>query len=78
MKKNYCKDFRPGKDDFCKNYTGIKTGLLHVKGKNGLERDITLRPQIRRMFVKILEDIPRGEKLFINPDEKTHLVIKQV
>lgn len=56
----------------------LETGFLHVKGKNGLERDIPLSLRIRNMFSKIIKEVPRGEKLFIKPGEKTHLVIKQV
>lgn len=56
----------------------LETGRLHVKGKNGLERDIPLNPRIRNMISKIIEEVPRGEKLFIKPGEKTHLVIKQL
>lgn len=56
----------------------LKTELLHIKGKNGLERDVPLSPEIREVFSRMLQNIPRGEKLFIQPTEKTHLVIKQI
>ncbi|WP_372997386.1 tyrosine-type recombinase/integrase [Lutispora sp.] len=58
--------------------SALKAGILHVKGKNGKERDVLLRSQIRRVFHILLEEVSRGEKLFILPSEKTHLVIKQI
>ena len=56
----------------------LKSGLLHVKGKNGLERDVPIRPQAREVLAQAMQDTDRGHKLFIADDEKTHLVIKQI
>lgn len=56
----------------------IKTGRLHVKGKNGRQRDIPLRTEVRTVLEETLKNINRGDKLFVLAGEKTHLVIKLI
>lgn len=55
----------------------LKTGQLHVKGKGGLERDVPLRNEAREVLERRIAEVERGQKLFIEQGEKTHLVIKQ-
>jgi site-specific recombinase XerD len=56
----------------------IKSGILHVKGKGGLERDIPLSSASRQMLTGWIKNVERGQKLFVREGEKTHLIIKQV
>ncbi|TDY38976.1 site-specific recombinase XerD [Alicyclobacillus sacchari] len=56
----------------------IKTGVLHVVGKGGRERDVPLSRESREMLQERIQDVERGQKLFVREGEKTHLVIKQV
>lgn len=58
--------------------SALHTGELFVKGKGGKERTVPLSSESREMLKQIIQDIPRGEKLFVRNDEKTHLVIKQI
>lgn len=56
----------------------LKTGDLHIKGKNGKERDVPLSDVSKKMLDKIIPNIPRGAKLFVKENEKSHLVMKNV
>lgn len=56
----------------------IATGILHVKGKGGKERDVPLSKESQQMLQERIQEVERGRKLFINQGEQTHLVIKQV
>lgn len=55
----------------------LRSGELHIKGKGGLERDVPLRQGAREVLERKIEEVERGQKLFIEQGEKTHLVIKQ-
>ena len=56
----------------------IKSGILHVKGKGGLARDIPLSSASRQMLTGWIKNVERGQKLFVREGEKTHHIIKQV
>jgi integrase/recombinase XerD len=56
----------------------VKAGVLHIKGKGGKERDVTINQEVRELFSARLKITDQGQKLFVNECEKTHLVIKQV
>ena len=56
----------------------LRTGELHVKGKGGKERDVLLTDESHKMLKERLLEVVRGQKLYIEKGEKTHLVIKQV
>lgn len=53
-------------------------GELHVKGKGGKERDVLLTDESYKMLKERLLETDRGEKLYIQTGEETHLAIKQV
>ena len=53
----------------------LKTGVLHVRGKGGLERDIPMQDSIHIELKKMLAQTPRGQKLFVRADDKTHLAM---
>ena len=56
----------------------FRTSQIFVKGKGGKEKYVPLSKKTRALLEKVIQEVPRGEKIFINEDEKTHLVIKQV
>lgn len=56
----------------------LATGMLHIKGKGGKERDVPLSQESRAMIQERIQLVERGEKLYVQENEKTHLVIKQV
>lgn len=56
----------------------LATGTLHVKGKGGLERDVPINESIRITLRDALQGIPDGQKLFVRPEEKTHLAMKRL
>ena len=66
------------KIDTAKAERAIKTDILNVKGKGGLVREVPVQESIKIEFRKILEVTLRGQKLFVAPDEKTHLEIKKL
>ena len=53
----------------------IKTGVLTIKGKGGLVRDVPINLSIEIELKKMLAVTPRGHKLFVAPDDKTHLAM---
>lgn len=55
----------------------LKVGELTVKGKGGKVREIPLSQESRAMLKERILDVERGQKLFIQKNEPTHLVIKQ-
>jgi integrase len=55
----------------------IRTGIITVKGKNGLVRDVPSHPAIDAGLKKMLAVTPRGHKLFVAPDDKTHLAMRR-
>jgi len=56
----------------------LATGKLHVKGKGGKERDVPLSQESRIVLQERIQSVERGDKLYVQEHEKTHLVIKQV
>ena len=56
----------------------IKTGRLFVKGKGGLTRYVHINESIRIELEKILKVTPRGHKLFVADNDKTHLAMKRL
>ena len=56
----------------------IKTGILTVKGKGGRVRDVPIQESIEIELKKVLTTTPRGQKLFVAPEDKTHLAIKRL
>lgn len=56
----------------------IASGILHVKGKGGKERDIPLSEASRLMLVEYITHVVRGQKLFVRSEQKTHNVIGQI
>ena len=55
----------------------LKTGLLHVKGKGGLQRDVPINASIEIVLRDELRITPAGHKLFVAPNDKTHLAMKR-
>lgn len=55
----------------------LRDGVLTVKGKGGKVREVPLSREGRSMLQERIQNIERGDKLFIQEGEKTHLVIKQ-
>lgn len=56
----------------------IRTGFLHVKGKNGLERDVPLRGDMDDLLKAAASIVPGDAKLFVPEGRKTHEVIQSV
>jgi len=55
----------------------LKTGLLHVKGKGGLHRAVPINVPIEAVLKEALSATPTGHKLFVSPNDKTHLAMKR-
>lgn len=55
----------------------IRNGELKIKGKGGKERIIPLTEEGRQVLEQAINGISRGQKLFVNKEEKTHLIIKE-
>jgi site-specific recombinase XerC len=55
----------------------LQKGELTVKGKGGKVRNVPLSQESREMLRERMQEIERGQKLFVQSGEKTHLVIKQ-
>lgn len=55
----------------------IRFGYLTVKGKGGLIRDVPLSPISAIILKSAIEQVARGEKLFVPNHLKTHQVIQQ-
>ena len=56
----------------------IITGKLFVKGKGGLTRYVPINESIRIELNKILKTVPRGQKLFVSCEDKTHHAMKRL
>lgn len=56
----------------------IETGKLFVKGKGGLTRYVPINESIKITLRNILKIAPKGQKLFVAPDDKTHLAMKRL
>ena len=54
----------------------LDTGNLFVKGKGGLTRYVPINESIRISLTDILQETFIGQKLFVKPDDKTHLAMK--
>lgn len=55
----------------------LKTGLLRVKGKGGLQRDVPINESIKIVLKEALNITTPGHKLFVAPNDKTHLAMKR-
>ncbi len=56
----------------------LATGKLFVKGKGGLTRYVPICEPIKIEFEKILKNRVRGQKLFVDNEDKTHLAMKRL
>ncbi len=56
----------------------LKTGMLTVKGKGGLVREVAVNKSIRVELEKFYIRTPRGQKLFVAPEDATHLAIHRL
>ncbi|MGK0466987.1 tyrosine-type recombinase/integrase [Clostridium sp.] len=55
---------------------GLKEGVISIKGKGGLIRDV---PVGDKSLIKTLYDqTPKGAKVFVHKNEQTHQVIKNI
>lgn len=55
----------------------VKTGIITIKGKGGLVRDVPINLSIEIQLKKMLEVTPLGCKLFVEPADKTHLAMRR-
>lgn len=56
----------------------LETGKLLVKGKGGLWRYVSICLPIEITLRDMLKITPVGEKLFVKPEDKTHLAMKRL
>lgn len=56
----------------------VKTGIITVKGKGGLVRDVPINLSIEIELKRMLTATPRGQKLFVTSDDKTHLAMHRL
>lgn len=56
----------------------LRDDQLYVTGKGGKPRYVPLSAQGREVLIDRLEEVKRGDKVFVEQGEKTHLVIKQI
>lgn len=56
----------------------LREGFLTVKGKGGLIRQIPLQTQSFSVLQDAMQQVNRGEKLFVLQDQKAHQVIQRV
>ena len=58
----------------------LRTGVYQVKSeaKNGKWRQVPISPQGRQVMNNRIQDLPRGDRLFIRPGEKTHAAVNRV
>lgn len=56
----------------------ISTGMITVKGKGGLVRSVPINQTISDALQEQLAVTPRGQKLFIAPEDQTHLAIHRL
>ena len=56
----------------------LKTEMLFVKGKGGLQRYVPVNPTIQTLLDNMLKVTPVGEKLFVRPYDDTHLAMKRL
>ena len=56
----------------------LVSGQLFVKGKGGLTRYVPINESINIIFQDLLKTTPKGHKLFVGFEDKTHLVMKRL
>lgn len=56
----------------------LETGVLTIKGKGGLIREIPLHEAVEIILRNRLKVTSAGHKLFVMPDEKTHEAMKHL
>ncbi|APC09055.1 tyrosine-type recombinase/integrase [Neomoorella thermoacetica] len=56
----------------------LRTGIMHVIGKGGRPRDIKINNEVKKTLAEAMSNTPRGQKLFVLGNEKTHLVKKEL
>lgn len=56
----------------------LDSGKLFVKGKGGLTRYVPINESIRIYLTDILKETHVGQKLFVKPEDKTHLAMKRL
>ncbi len=56
----------------------LDSGKLFVKGKGGLTRYVPINESIRISLTDILKETHVGQKLFVKPEDKTHLAMKRL
>ena len=56
----------------------IQENELMIKGKGGKIRIVPLSSESKEILQKITNNTERGQKLFVAPEEKTHLTIKAI
>ena len=67
---------RLSKDDTA---AALRTGILHVKGKGGRERDLRLSPEALKVLSEASVRIEHDTgKLFVRPGQKTHSAKKSI
>lgn len=55
----------------------LRRGILTVKGKGGLVRDVPITSHVVAILKTAMNQVSRGQKLFVPPHLKTHQVIQQ-
>lgn len=58
----------------------LRTNVYQVKSeaKNGKHRQVRLSPEAREMLTERLRNVERGDRVFVQSTEKTHLAINRV
>lgn len=58
----------------------LRSGVYQVKNeaKNGKWRQVPLSTQGREVMESRIQNVPRGDRLFIRPGEKTHVAVNRV
>ena len=56
----------------------LVSGQLFVKGKGGLTRYVPINESIKNILQELLKVTPKGHKLFVKLEDKTHLVMKRL
>lgn len=64
--------------DVAQTRNALRTGVLSVKGKGGLIRNVPLRGESHSVLQSAIERTLPGEKLFVPPDMPTHVAIRGV
>lgn len=53
----------------------VRSGAITITGKGGLRRTVALTEDLRERLRVLAEQTPRGQKLFVIPEEQTHTAI---